>query len=59
MLYLIILTGQNKKKTEKNMPKVGMEPIRRAEAINAALECFCEYGIDRTTLDMVAQKAGF
>jgi len=41
------------------MPKVGMEPIRRAEAINAALECFCEYGIDRTTLDMVAQKAGF
>jgi TetR/AcrR family transcriptional repressor of bet genes len=41
------------------MPKVGMEPIRRAEAINAALECFCEYGIDKTTLDMVAQKAGF
>lgn len=41
------------------MPKIGMEPIRKAEAINAALECFCEYGIDKTTLDMVAQKAGF
>ena len=41
------------------MPKVGMEPVRRAEAINAALECFCDYGIDKTTLDMVAQRAGF
>jgi TetR/AcrR family transcriptional repressor of bet genes len=36
-----------------------MEPIRRAEAINAALECFCDFGIDKTTLDMVAQRAGF
>lgn len=41
------------------MPKLGMEPLRRAEAINAALECFCIYGIDKTTLDMVAEKAGF
>lgn len=41
------------------MPKIGMEPIRRSEAINAALECFCEHGIDRTTLELVAQKAGF
>lgn len=41
------------------MPKIGMEPIRRAEAVNAALECFCEQGIDNTTLDMVARKAGF
>lgn len=41
------------------MPKIGMEPVRRAEAINAALECICEYGIDKTTLDMVAAKAGF
>jgi TetR/AcrR family transcriptional repressor of bet genes len=36
-----------------------MEPVRRAEAINAALECFCDFGIDKTTLDLVAQKAGF
>lgn len=41
------------------MPKIGMEPVRRAETINAALECICEYGIDKTTLDMVAAKAGF
>lgn len=41
------------------MPKVGMEPIRRAEAINAALECICEQGLDNLTLDKVAVKAGF
>lgn len=41
------------------MPKVGTEPIRRAEVINAALECICECGIDKTTLDMIAVKAGF
>ena len=41
------------------MPKMGMEPLRRAEAINAALECFCIYGIEKTTLDMVAEQAGF
>jgi TetR/AcrR family transcriptional repressor of bet genes len=41
------------------MPKVGMEPIRRAETINATLECICEVGIDKITLDMVAAKAGF
>ena len=41
------------------MPKTGMEPIRRAEAINAGLECFCDHGIDKTTLDMVARRAGF
>lgn len=41
------------------MPKIGMEPIRRAEAINAALECICEYGIDKMTMEAVASKAGF
>lgn len=41
------------------MPKLGMEPIRRAETINAALECIYEHGIDHITLDMVAAKAGF
>ena len=41
------------------MPKIGMAPVRRAEAINAALECFCDFGIDKTTLELVAQKAGF
>lgn len=41
------------------MPKLGMEPIRRAETVNATLECICEHGIDHITLDMVAVKAGF
>ncbi len=41
------------------MPKIGMEPIRRAETINAALECIGEVGIDHITLEMVAEKAGF
>lgn len=41
------------------MPKLGMEPVRKAETINAALECYFEFGIDKTTLDLVAQKAGF
>ncbi|MNO74614.1 HTH-type transcriptional regulator BetI [compost metagenome] len=41
------------------MPKTGMEPIRRAETINATLECIYEYGIERVTLDMVAAKANF
>lgn len=41
------------------MPKVGMEPVRRAETINATLECICKHGIDHITLDMVATKAGF
>ena len=40
------------------MPKTGMEPVRRAEAINAALECICEVGFDSLTLEMVARKAG-
>lgn len=41
------------------MPKVGMEPKRRADTINATLECICEYGIDGVTLDLVAARAGF
>lgn len=41
------------------MPKLGMEPLRRMETINATLECIYEHGIDHITLDMVAAKAGF
>lgn len=40
------------------MPKVGMEAIRKAAVINAAMECICETGIEGITLDMVATKAG-
>ncbi|MCZ8518285.1 MULTISPECIES: TetR/AcrR family transcriptional regulator [Paenibacillus] len=40
------------------MPKVGMEPRRRAEVINAALTCISLHGIDGMTLDKVAEYAG-
>ncbi|MBD8501170.1 TetR/AcrR family transcriptional regulator [Paenibacillus arenosi] len=39
------------------MPKLGMEPIRRAEVINATLTCISIYGIDGMTLDKVAEHA--
>ncbi|GIP38179.1 hypothetical protein J31TS4_14590 [Paenibacillus sp. J31TS4] len=40
------------------MPKLGMEPTRRAAIINAALTCINLYGMDGTTLDKVAESAG-
>jgi len=39
------------------MPKVGMEPIRRKQIINAVLSCIAKVGMDKVTLDMVADKA--
>ncbi|MFS0726974.1 TetR/AcrR family transcriptional regulator [Paenibacillus sp. 1P07SE] len=40
------------------MPKLGMEPKRRAEVINAALTCISRFGMDGMTLDKVAEQAG-
>ncbi|WP_239616529.1 TetR/AcrR family transcriptional regulator [Cohnella mopanensis] len=40
------------------MPKVGMEPKRRADVINATLTCISRHGIDGMTLDKVAEVAG-
>ncbi|WP_123039213.1 TetR/AcrR family transcriptional regulator [Cohnella candidum] len=40
------------------MPKLGMEPKRRADVINATLTCISRYGIDGMTLDKVAEYAG-
>lgn len=39
------------------MPKVGMEPKRRADVINATLICISRHGIDGMTLDKVAEYA--
>jgi len=39
-------------------PKVGQEKMRRAQVINAALECLAEKGFEELTLDLVAEKAG-
>jgi len=40
------------------MPKLGMEPKRRAEVINATLTCISIHGIDGMTLEKVAEYAG-
>ncbi|SDC13573.1 transcriptional regulator, TetR family [Paenibacillus sp. UNCCL117] len=39
------------------MPKLGAEPKRRAEVINATLTCISIHGIDGMTLDKVAEYA--
>lgn len=39
------------------MPKLGVEPKRRSDVINATLTCICKYGIDGLTLDKVAEQA--
>lgn len=39
------------------MPKLGMEPKRRADVINATLTCISMHGIDGMTLDKVAEYA--
>jgi AcrR family transcriptional regulator len=39
------------------MPKLGMEPQRRADVINATLTCISIHGIDGMTLDKVAKYA--
>ncbi len=39
------------------MPKIGMEPIRRSQIINATLECICLEGIEKMSLDTVAKEA--
>lgn len=39
------------------MPKLGMEPKRRADVINATLTCISIYGMDGMTLDKVAEYA--
>lgn len=40
------------------MPKLGMEPIRKAQLIDAAFECIHEYGFPGTTIARVSEKAG-
>jgi AcrR family transcriptional regulator len=40
------------------MPKIGMEPKRRADVINATLTCISVHGLDGMTLDKVAEHAG-
>lgn len=39
------------------MPKVGMEPIRRSQIINATLECICIEGTEKMSIEMVSKGA--
>lgn len=39
------------------MPKVGMEPIRRAQVIRAVIESVAAQGLEALTMEAVAQKA--
>jgi AcrR family transcriptional regulator len=39
------------------MPKVGMEPIRRAQVIRSVIESVAEQGLEALTMDTVAKKA--
>lgn len=40
------------------MPKIGMGPIRKSQAVNATLACISESGFEGLTLESIAQKAG-
>ena len=40
------------------MPKVGMQPIRRRQLIDATLETINEVGINDATIAQIARRAG-
>ncbi len=40
------------------MPKLGMEPIRKAQLITAVFECIHEHGFAGTTIARVSERAG-
>lgn len=40
------------------MPKVGMQPIRRKQLINATIQCIYRYGLLGTTVKKVSDEAG-
>ncbi|MDP2633799.1 MAG: transcriptional regulator BetI [Pseudoalteromonas sp.] len=40
------------------MPKVGMEPVRRQQLIDATIESVAELGLQSTTINSISKKAG-
>ncbi|QZO15395.1 transcriptional regulator BetI [Pseudoalteromonas piscicida] len=40
------------------MPKVGMEPVRRQQLIDATLESVAELGLQATTINSISKRAG-
>lgn len=39
------------------MPKLGMQPIRRRQLIQATIQCMSEYGFERTTIARIGKAA--
>lgn len=42
----------------RSMPKVGMQPIRRKQLIDATIQCIYRYGLLGTTIIKVSKEAG-
>ncbi|MBB1292612.1 transcriptional regulator BetI [Pseudoalteromonas sp. SR44-5] len=40
------------------MPKVGMEPVRRQQLIDATISSVAEFGLQATTINSISKKAG-
>ena len=40
------------------MPKVGMEPIRRQQLIDATIESVAQRGLQATTINSISKNAG-
>ena len=40
------------------MPKVGMEPVRRQQLIDATLNSVAELGLHATTINSISKRAG-
>ncbi|AEE22627.1 transcriptional regulator, TetR family [Glaciecola sp. 4H-3-7+YE-5] len=40
------------------MPKVGMQPVRRQQLIDATIESVAEFGLRATTINSISKKAG-
>ena len=40
------------------MPKVGMEPVRRQQLIDATIEVVAEVGLKSATINLISRKAG-
>jgi TetR/AcrR family transcriptional repressor of bet genes len=50
--------GKSKKKSGKTVPKVGMEPLRRAALVDAAIAEIGEAGSLEVTVSQIARRAG-
>lgn len=40
------------------MPKIGMQPVRRQQLIDATIDVVAEVGLKSTTINLIAKKAG-